>query len=42
MKTILTFAISLILVTVNGQSARYEQAMMDAIEKMNKTSANKD
>jgi tetratricopeptide (TPR) repeat protein len=35
MKTILTFLISVLFVTANGQSARYEQAMLGAIEKMN-------
>lgn len=34
MKTTLTFVLSLVLVTANGQSARYEQAMLGAIEKM--------
>jgi tetratricopeptide (TPR) repeat protein len=39
MKTILTFVISLVLVTANGQSSRYEQAMLGAIEKMNNASS---
>ena len=39
MKTILTFVISLFLVTANGQSARYEQAMLGAVEKMNNASS---
>lgn len=39
MKIILTFLISVLSVTANGQSARYEEAMLAAIEKMNNASS---
>jgi hypothetical protein len=39
MKTVLTFVMSLFLLTANGQSSRYEQAMLDAMEKMNNASS---